>query len=327
MLAHSYLPFLLHLFFSNDWYSIILNLPKKNTLMSTTEVPEASLFCSPMVHTKTSVKKNKKRRPVISPTPLTYLFRTEKFKLRPSTIVHFDPYLNSFYLCIILVIITVIFQVFNDSNLYSTEKQFMVALTSLEPLPQKWESGHILSCKAFTDLAMCILQCSQGRMPDCLSQVDIPVEAVCLMRQGHYDQAVKICHGYAIEMSFSLVETHLTHMTRCIAQLKTWLERLSAIERLSARTHQINQSASRELSDLSLLVLWPAVIGETQGLLSRLEQDIGVRRQILAQTASSCTAAESAHRLALVWRHLGTLVRWTALTDMVDHILVAICQK
>ncbi|KAF6776241.1 hypothetical protein AHF37_04415 [Paragonimus kellicotti] len=167
-------------------------------------------------------------------------------------------------------------------------------------------------------------------MPDCLGQADIPVEAVCLMRQGHYVQAIKICHGYAIETGFCLVETHLTHMTGCIAQLKTWLERLSAIETLSVRTHRISQSpssASLELSDLSSLVLWPAVIGETQGLLSRLEQDIDIRRQILVKTASNCTTAESAHRLALVWRHLGTLVRWTSLTDMVDHILIAICQK
>ncbi|KAF8566239.1 hypothetical protein P879_08743 [Paragonimus westermani] len=176
----------------------MLDLPKKDTLISTTEVREASSFCSPMVHTKTSVKKSKKRRSVLSSTPVS---NPDVASKTPHSVT----------------------SIFNDSNLYSTEKQFLVALRGLEPLPQKWESGHILSCKAFTDLATCILQCSQGRMPDCLSQVDIPVEAVCLMRQGNYDQAVKICHGYAIEMSFSLVETHLTHMTRCISQLKTWV--------------------------------------------------------------------------------------------------------
>ncbi|KAF7232333.1 hypothetical protein EG68_10815 [Paragonimus skrjabini miyazakii] len=259
-----------------------------------------------MVHTQTSVKKRKKHRPVLTSTPLGNPGVAPKTSQSGTS-------------------------VFDDSNsLYSTEKQFLVALRCLEPLPKKWESDHTLSCKAFTDLATCILQCSQGKLPDCLSQTDIPVEAVCLMRQGHYVQAAKICHGYAMEMGFSLVETHLTHMTRCIAQLKTWLERLSAIETLSVRTHRVSQSlslASLELSDLSSLVLWPAVIGETQGLLSRLEQDIDIRRQILVKTASNCTTAESAHRLALVWHHLGTLVRWTALTDMVDHILIAIYKK
>ncbi|GAA49964.1 translation initiation factor 3 subunit F [Clonorchis sinensis] len=165
-----------------------------------------------------------------------------------------------------------------------------------------------------------------GRMPEGLNMETMPLDAAKLLRDGLTEQAHKLCFGYAIETGFAEVQSHIENLAECRSHLYAWITQLSATGELVEQTSQLGFSSPKpSVGGISRLpIFWTAVIAESNGLLSRINKDLHYRQQILLNSVSHCLTAEGAYRLALLWRHLGSLIRWSAVTELTDHALETI---
>ncbi|OON18649.1 Mov34/MPN/PAD-1 family protein [Opisthorchis viverrini] len=165
-----------------------------------------------------------------------------------------------------------------------------------------------------------------GRMPDGLNLETMPLDAAKLLRDGLTEQARKLCFGYAIETGFSEVQSHIENLTECRRHLNAWISQLSATGELVEQTSQLSFSSPKPSvgGNSPLPIFWTAVIAESHALLSRIDKDLHYRQQVLLYSVSHCLTAEGAYRLALLWRHLGNLIRWSAVTELTDHALETI---
>ncbi|KER25360.1 hypothetical protein T265_07162 [Opisthorchis viverrini] len=104
------------------------------------------------------------------------------------------------------------------------------------------------------------------------------------------------------------------------------ISQLSATGELVEQTSQLSFSSPKPSvgGNSPLPIFWTAVIAESHALLSRIDKDLHYRQQVLLDSVSHCLTAEGAYRLALLWRHLGNLIRWSAVTELTDHALETI---
>ncbi|KAG5444459.1 hypothetical protein CSKR_101866 [Clonorchis sinensis] len=211
----------------------------------------------------------------------------------------------------------------DSSSLFCSNERYSALLKQVSSIAKAWDLEHTRACDSFTRLATCILHCNQGRMPEGLNMETMPLDAAKLLRDGLTEQAHKLCFGYAIETGFAEVQSHIENLAACRSHLYAWITQLSATGELVEQTSQLGFSSPKpSVGGISRLpIFWTAVIAESNGLLSRINKDLHYRQQILLNSVSHCLTAEGAYRLALLWRHLGSLIRWSAVTELTDHAL------
>ncbi|CAL8084502.1 unnamed protein product [Calicophoron daubneyi] len=211
-----------------------------------------------------------------------------------------------------------------STSLYQPEERIISLLQQLTGLKKDWDSELSHSCRAFTQLATCILRCGQGRVSELFEPRDIPVEALNLLQACQTGQADKVCIAAALEKGFAEVRSHLSAMGQCKARLASWISRLMAtVSLIKLENEPGSLAASIRHSSIGenpcSLILWPALLGEVNGLFAQIENDLSRRQSMLENAVDVCLIAADAYNFALMWRHLGSMVQWSKVLEMSEQ--------
>lgn len=200
----------------------------------------------------------------------------------------------------------------------SVDERLTSIMKEIKLLGSTWNSEFFQSCTTFMALSTQLIRF--GRDKPALESFHFAYEINSLVYSGMLEEARSLCQGELFETKFDELNNHLSRLEKHHNELNNLIRKLMSLHKIYQTFDSAQDSTSR-MHRISDVILWESLIAETRGLADRLERDLRFRRHLQTSFVIYYVKGVDVLQLVSLWRHLGSVVLWKPVLEMIEHLL------